>query len=762
MTAALRMIRMRRRVWIAAGAALVLVVALVVTGVANADDSGNYRTAMARTGDVASTLDAAGTVTPTSEDDLSFPIAGQVSSVPVAVGQQVAAGTTLASLDTTTLDAAVAQARSTLATAQAKLDADQSGQSSAASGGSGSGAVPASFGGGPVVVPATLTLGAPPSGAVGTGRMPLGVSPALGGRPDDTFGGVAAWGSSPNVSPGLGGGADDTFAAVPAGLIVPAVSAAGGDAVSKAQAAVLADQRTVDGLLAAAQRDLTAETTACTPVLAATATEPGTAAGSSAGSSAGSGSTSSGSTGSGSTGSGSGGSGTSSGSGSSHGSTHTTAAAYVTGGGTMVPIATSSTAAELAACQAAIKTVMAGQQTVATAQRTLATDENALDAALAAAIGSGSGGSGSGGSGSGTGGAGGAGAGGTGSGGSGAGSGGAGSGGAGAGAAGAGGSGAGGSGTGGAGAGGAGGSAGTGTGQGANGQGANGQGANGMGANGKTPNGMGANGAGGAGQRQGAAGAGRSGGTAGGGAGRTTVVPAAQLAADQAQVDSASAQLTTAEQNRDQATLVAPIAGTVAAVNVTAGRQVGGSAGSAQIVVIGPGADEVVVPVPESTIGSVHVGDAATIVADGSDQQLTGKVASVGLLPGGTGSPVNYPVTIALTGTPPALPAGSGATVTLTVASATAVLTVPTSAVHTGPGRTTVDVLRGGKPATVPVTVGAAGATATQITSGLQAGDEVVLADLSQPLPTGGTAGLRTLGGGGGGGAGGGGGRTGG
>ena len=82
---------MRRRVWIAAGAALVLVVALVVTGVANADDSGNYRTATARTGDVASTLDAAGTVTPTSEADLSFPVAGQVSSVPVAVGQQVAA-----------------------------------------------------------------------------------------------------------------------------------------------------------------------------------------------------------------------------------------------------------------------------------------------------------------------------------------------------------------------------------------------------------------------------------------------------------------------------------------------------------------------------------------------------------------------------------------------------------------------------------------------------------------------------------------------
>ncbi|MGD9985700.1 hypothetical protein [Pseudonocardia sp.] len=54
---------------------------------------------------------------------------------------------------------------------------------------------------------------------------------------------------------------------MPAGLTV---SAAGGDAVATEPAAVLAGQRTVDGLLAAARRDLTAETTACASVLAAT------------------------------------------------------------------------------------------------------------------------------------------------------------------------------------------------------------------------------------------------------------------------------------------------------------------------------------------------------------------------------------------------------------------------------------------------------------------------------------------------------------
>jgi HlyD family secretion protein len=61
----------------------------------------------------------------------------------------------------------------------------------------------------------------------------------------------------------------------------------------------------------------------------------------------------------------------------------------------------------------------------------------------------------------------------------------------------------------------------------------------------------------------------------------------------------------------------------------------------------------------------------------------------------------------------------------------------------------TVTVLKDGTPTTTRVEIGAVGPTLTQVTSGLSTGDEVMLADLTQPLPTATTGGLRGIGGGG-------------
>ena len=76
------------------------------------------------------------------------------------------------------------------------------------------------------------------------------------------------------------------------------------------------------------------------------------------------------------------------------------------------------------------------------------------------------------------------------------------------------------------------------------------------------------------------------------------------------------------------------------------------------------------------------------------------------------------------------------ASVSITVATAKNVLTVPTSAVHAIGTLHTVTVLDSGKASVVQVKVGAADGVRTQITSGLRAGQQVVLADLSEPLPT--------------------------
>src|SRR5262249_30808981 len=114
------------------------------------------------------------------------------------------------------------------------------------------------------------------------------------------------------------------------------------------------------------------------------------------------------------------------------------------------------------------------------------------------------------------------------------------------------------------------------------------------------------------------------------------------------------------------------------------------------------------------------------------------KVVAIGMLPTASGSSGSaaYPVTIGLDAGGGQLFAGSGAAVTIVTGRATDALAVPTSAGHTTRTRQFVSVLRDHTSTTIPVTVGAVGPTLTEITSGMLEGDQVVLADLSTPLPT--------------------------
>ena len=96
-----------------------------------------------------------------------------------------------------------------------------------------------------------------------------------------------------------------------------------------------------------------------------------------------------------------------------------------------------------------------------------------------------------------------------------------------------------------------------------------------------------------------------------------------------------------------------------------------------------------------------------------------------------------FPVVIDVTGTPEGLHAGTTATVAITVKQLTDVLTVPTQAVRTTNGATTVQVSRDGTVTTTPVTVGGVYGTSTVITKGLAEGDQVVVTVRSFPRPSG-------------------------
>ncbi|MEV6605049.1 HlyD family efflux transporter periplasmic adaptor subunit [Kutzneria sp. NPDC051319] len=247
---------------------------------------------------------------------------------------------------------------------------------------------------------------------------------------------------------------------------------------------------------------------------------------------------------------------------------------------------------------------------------------------------------------------------------------------------------------------------------------------------------------------------GSTGGSQGGSRGGSSTPPSAdQIAADQASVDAADAQLAANQQNLAAASLVSPIDGTVAQVDLASGQSASANSTTAKIVVIGTGGNQVTTSVNDNQVGQVKPGQPATITPDGAGKPLTGKVVAIGALASTTtGGASGFPVTISLDGGGTALFAGSTATVAITLGSAQAAVTVPTSAVHTLGATSFVTTLVDGTPASKRVTVGVIGATVTQITGGINAGDEVVLADLSQALPSATTgAGARGLTGGGGG-----------
>jgi multidrug efflux pump subunit AcrA (membrane-fusion protein) len=229
----------------------------------------------------------------------------------------------------------------------------------------------------------------------------------------------------------------------------------------------------------------------------------------------------------------------------------------------------------------------------------------------------------------------------------------------------------------------------------------------------------------------------------------------AQVAAAQAQLASARARLSSAEDALSGATLTAPFSGVVASVNIQVGEKVTGSgsgsggsgtsgsgdssgsgasggSATAAITVISTTSWVVTAPVTNADLPSLKEGLQAQIVPTGASSPVFGTVRSVGIVASSSSSGVaEFPVTIAVTGHPAGLYAGTSVSVSIIVKQLSNVLVVPTLAVRTQNDRTVVSVDRNGSVVTTPVTVGEVFGAQTQITHGLAEGDAVV-------LPTGG------------------------
>jgi multidrug efflux pump subunit AcrA (membrane-fusion protein) len=238
---------------------------------------------------------------------------------------------------------------------------------------------------------------------------------------------------------------------------------------------------------------------------------------------------------------------------------------------------------------------------------------------------------------------------------------------------------------------------------------------------------------------------------------------AQQVAIDQSQVQIDQINVDNAQKSLSQATLTAPVDGVVGQVNITVGQisgsgtgssssgaSAGGQGGSAAassssssssssthaIVILNPGAYEVVGSVSDVQVNQVAAGQLARVTVAGSSQAITGRVTTIAPEATVTSGVATFPVTVVLDGSNPSLHSGVSASIAVVVNQVVHVLTVPSSAIRPSGGGDSVQTLVNGQPVSVPVTVGASDALRTQILSGLNEGDTVVIATVSSVVPT--------------------------
>jgi multidrug efflux pump subunit AcrA (membrane-fusion protein) len=198
----------------------------------------------------------------------------------------------------------------------------------------------------------------------------------------------------------------------------------------------------------------------------------------------------------------------------------------------------------------------------------------------------------------------------------------------------------------------------------------------------------------------------------------------AELIALQQRVDAAALGVAVAEQALARAMIVAPVAGTVVAVDLEVGDLVTAGSSTQTITIQGDDGMEAVVTVALSQVSDVEVGQLATVTPDGSDVQLEGEVVAVSPVPDEDSSSTSYRVTIGFDQGADQVGNGTTGSVAIVIDDVRAALAVPTSAITWTDG---VEL--------VTVEVGVVGPEWTEIRSGLDDGDVVVLADPSEGLP---------------------------
>ncbi|GAA1736048.1 efflux RND transporter periplasmic adaptor subunit [Luedemannella helvata] len=199
--------------------------------------------------------------------------------------------------------------------------------------------------------------------------------------------------------------------------------------------------------------------------------------------------------------------------------------------------------------------------------------------------------------------------------------------------------------------------------------------------------------------------------------------------AAQQRLNNAELALANAQRALAGTTIKAPVTGKIISISGAVGSEV--SAGGAFIVLAGRDDLAVTASFSEAAVARLEVGQAATVTLAGrAADPVAGTVSQVDPIGTVSSRLVTYGAQITFTDVPSDLLVGQSADVTVTTATATGVLYVPSAAVTGIDGQSgTVTVASGSGSTTEVRTVGVGlrGDQYTEITSGLTAGETVVL-----------------------------------
>lgn len=249
-----------------------------------------------------------------------------------------------------------------------------------------------------------------------------------------------------------------------------------------------------------------------------------------------------------------------------------------------------------------------------------------------------------------------------------------------------------------------------------------------------------------------------------------------RINAASAAVDVAQANVDAANAAMDDANLVAPADGLITGVGIAVGDKVGGSSSSssssgvsspggassangassssnsgsssssttstAAFTLVSTDSWSVSVSVGETDISNVATGQQVELTTDDGTEYF-GVVSEVGLLPSTSSGSAQYPVTVSITGDGDGLFDGVSLTGSIVYKRRTDVLAVPSAAVTTTDGISTVTVIaEDGTRSEVAVEAGETSGAYTEIVSGIAEGDEVLVATFTPGEGNSGTGGF--------------------